>query len=211
MASPKVLQTLIEHFQRFPGIGPRQAQRFVYALLDTEGETVLALAAALRELKDTVLRCQECWRACSPDDSKRTNTNMVCVACKNTVVPCSILVVEKDQDCEAVEKSGAYQGLYHVLGGLIDPLKKSSVVQERIKKLHARVKKFSASGMCEVITAFAANIEGDSTALYIERILEPFIKTGKVAFSRFGRGLSTGSELEYADPQTLRHALENRK
>lgn len=211
MANLRVLQTLVEHFQRFPGIGPRQAQRFVYALLDTENETVLALAAALHELKNTVLRCQECWRACSVDDAKRTTTKVVCAACKNAVVPCSILVVEKDQDCEAVEKSGAYQSLYHVLGGLIDPLKKGGVVQERIKKLHLRVKKFSESGTCEVITAFAANIEGDSTALYIERILEPFIKTSKVTFTRFGRGLSTGSELEYADPQTLRHALENRK
>ena len=205
MAIPKILQILVEHFQRFPGIGPRQARRFAYALLDTETESVRELARALHELKDAVIRCQECWRACL------AASDTVCASCKKAPAPYSVLVAEKDQDCEAVEKSGAYHGLYHVLGGLIDPLKKNSLTEARIKKLYSRAKTFTQSGTCEVIIALAANVEGDSTALYIERVLEPFIKTGKVTFTRLGRGLSTGSELEYADPQTLCHALENRK
>lgn len=121
-----------------------------------------------------------------------------------------IMAVEKETDMENIEKTKQYSGLYHILGNTISPLDSSSPEKLHLKELFNRVKTIAASAKnCEVILATNATAEGDTTALYIRRILEPL--GGKVTITRLGRGLTTGSELEYSDPQTIANALTNRR
>lgn len=198
-----ILQKLTAIFQKLPGIGPRQARRFSYALFDEKNETIEALASLLLKLKNNVKRCSRCFRIFEDGRDKE------CDICRAPGRDKSvILVVEKDIDFENMEKAGIYHGLYHILGGVISPLKSESQKNLRLKELYGRAEK---EDLKEVITAFSANTEGDATSLYIERILEPLIQKKKIKLSRLGRGLSTGAELEYSDRNTLKNALENRK
>lgn len=125
----------------------------------------------------------------------------------------TIAVIEKEQDMQNLEKSGAYKGLYHVLDGIISPLDSSSTKRLHLKELHAHVQKLlEEKDGCEIILATSSTTEGDTTALYIDRILAPLqSRHPKLKISRLGRGLSLGSELEYADEMTLKNALLNRK
>jgi len=204
---PDPINRLMEYFMRLPGIGPRQASRFAYTLLDEDTETLEKFGDTLKDLARTVGRCAECFRSI-----ERTNDNILCQTC-NTDAIATILVVEKDQDYETISKSGHWDGAYHVLGGAISLLNEKSRVTDRIRALFDRLARRvkTASKPIEVVLATSATTEGDATALYIERVLEPFIKAGKVTLTRLGRGISTGTEMEYADPQTLKNALKNRK
>lgn len=189
-------------FERFPGIGPRQARRFVYALLDEHDDIVKELAGTIQELKSNVKRCNECFRAFEASDS-------TCPICRTNAKHSNMLVVEKDVDLENIEKAGIYNGLFHVLGGSISPLNPNSQEKLRLKELYSRIKK--SPEINEVILATSATNEGDATSAYIERILEEFKKQRGLKISRLGRGLSTGSHLEFSDRDTLRNALDNRK
>lgn len=202
---PAPIQKLIEYFMRFPGIGPRQASRFAYTLLDEDEKTINGLQGALKELQEFTARCEECFRSIEKKEGRR-----LCHLCKGDIS--EILIVEKDQDLEAVTKTGAWQGSYHVLGGTISLLNEKSRVTERIAALYERLKKrVSPHKKIEIVLATSATTEGDSTALYIERVLEPFVKSGQLSVSRLARGISSGTEIEYADYQTITHALHNRK
>ncbi|HEY4497593.1 MAG TPA: toprim domain-containing protein [Candidatus Paceibacterota bacterium] len=216
-------------FEKFPGIGPRQANRFIWAMLDFSpdeqkvlGETILALQSRMR-------RCDVCFRVFPVSDSET-----LCSFC----LPSSkrdralLMVVEHDSDLLNVEKSGIYHGLYHVTGGTLDPLQEYSVVRERIKALYERiktlgveeeqsdgntpgVKKFTRNIITnlEIILALSPTKMGEFTAQYIKKVLEPLLsgRTAKLNITRLGRGLATGMELEYADELTLKQALDNRK
>jgi recombination protein RecR len=124
-----------------------------------------------------------------------------------------VAVVEKESDMRNLEHSGAYRGLYHLLGGVISPLDADSPKRLRLRELYDRVEmRLRAGDPCEVILATNPTTEGDTTARYIERILAPLREThASFAVSRLGRGLSLGSELEYADEITLKNAVQNRK
>lgn len=199
----RILQKLTEIFQRLPGIGPRQARRFSYALLEEKDETIEALAGMLLKLKNKVKRCARCFRVF--EDGRGEECDICCVPGRDKS---TLLVIEKDIDLENMEKAGVYQGLYHVLGGVISPLKPESQKNLRLKELYNRAEK---ENLKEIIIAFSANTEGDATAIYIWRILEPLLEKKKIRLTRLGRGLSTGAELEYSDRNTLKNALENRK
>lgn len=125
----------------------------------------------------------------------------------------TIAVMEKESDMQNLEKTSLYQGVYHVLGGVISPLDSDSQKKLHLKEMHGRIKNIlERDGRCEVILATNATAEGDTTALYIEKILAPFKEQyADFKISRLGRGLSLGSELEYADEVTLKNALTNRK
>src|SRR3989344_8758810 len=194
-------------FEKFPGIGPRQANRFIWAMLDFSpdeqkvlGETILALQSRMR-------RCDVCFRVFPVSDSET-----LCSFC----LPSSkrdralLMVVEHDSDLLNVEKSGIYHGLYHVTGGTLDPLQEYSVVRDRIKTLYERLAKTSD---VEIILALSPTKMGEFTAQYIKKVLEPLLsgRTAKLNITRLGRGLATGMELEYADELTLKQALDNRK
>lgn len=205
---PQPIQNLIELFGKLPGIGPRQAARFVFHILKKPG-LAGELALTLATLEDKIGFCAQCFRALEKNESG------LCNFCRDSRRDTTLLaVVEKESDMQNLEKTGSFLGLYHVLGGVISALDPDSPRKLRLRELHARVKKNLASTQkqFEVILATNSTVEGDTTALYIERVLLPLKDTyPHLLVSRLGRGLSLGSELEYADEVTLKNALTNRK
>ncbi len=201
--SSDTIQKLKEHFERFPGIGPRQARRFVYWLLNQDNSFLKNLSVHLLELKQNTKQCPECFRFFNSAE---------CEFCKSAARNGKfLLVVEKDSDLENVEKSKFYSGRYFVLGDII-PFGADIPKTARLKELFNKVAEQSAKqNLKEIILALSATAEGDNTSRYIEKILEPLVKKYSIKISRFGRGLSTGTELEYIDAETLKNALENRK
>ncbi|MBX4199062.1 recombination mediator RecR [Candidatus Parcubacteria bacterium] len=193
------IDTLSEIFSHFPGIGPRQAKRFVYYLLSRRQDSVESLVDAIQNLKRDIRQCSECMRFFP-------GAGNTCNICSDTHRDKSLLMlVPRDADFEAVEKSGGFKGLYFILGGSLPILEKEPEKRIRLSELKARIKRDSGV-IKEVILAMNANAEGENTAEYIK---ETFKGEG-FDFSELGRGLSTGSELEYADPDTLKNALLHR-
>lgn len=188
-------------FTRLPGIGPRQAARITLALLDKPESELAELGQAITELKSRVRLCTECHNI---------SDNGVCAICRdNRRDAKTILVVEKVTDLESVERSGLYHGLYHVLGGAIDPVQNIGPGQIRIRELAGRVERFLEQlGSVELILATNPTSAGEMTAMYVADMFKtlPGVRT-----TRLARGLASGTHLEYADEITLRHALESRK
>jgi len=200
-----ILQKLAESFQKFPGIGPRQARRFVDYLIKEGEREIKNLSEQILELQKTVRQCPECGYHFATDDGEGR-----CKICRHPNRESSLLlVVEKDIDLENIEKSGAYKGRYYILGTTIKDLNEIPEAKKRFETLYNYVKK-SIGEIKEVILATSATGEGETTAVYLERILEP-LKNSGLKISRLGRGLSTGTELEYSDSSTIKNALENRK
>ncbi len=198
-------QKLKEYFERFPGIGPRQAQRFVYWLLKEEPSFVKGLSELLLELKRDAKQCKECFHFYHFGE---------CNFCHNISRDSSkIMVVEKDVDLENIERTKVYDGRYFVLGGVIPfgKLEQKQTKNIRLKELYSRVGQLAGRELKEIILALSATVEGDNTGRYLEKILEPLLKKHLLKITRFGRGLSTGTELEFIDADTLKNALENRK
>jgi recombination protein RecR len=214
--SSNIIQKLKERFERFPGIGPRQAQRFVYWLLNEEEAFIKDLSGLLLELKKDTKQCKQCFRFFSPPcpavgEAKAGQASEKCRLCDDLNRDNSrLLVVKKDADLENIEKTGVYDGRYFVLGDII-PFSQTPSKTIRLKELFGRAEKEAKKGLKEIILAFNAAAEGDNTSRYLEKILEPLAKKYSIKISRFGRGLSTGTELEYIDRDTLKNALENRK
>jgi recombination protein RecR len=198
------INKLAEYFQRFPGIGPRQAKRFVYFLLSQEKSILEDLAKRISELRGSVTQCQSCFRFFDTD-----NYAEVCDICSSPNRDSHVLMlVEKDADLDAIEKSGAYNGRYFVLGGTI-PLLRLQESNLRTKELVALLDK--NQNITEIIIATGAHPEGDMTAQHIRSLLDSNLKKRAFRISELGRGLSTGTELEYSDVDTIKNALENRK
>lgn len=201
-----IIQKLAESFQKFPGIGPRQARRFVDYLIKAGEQEIKNLSDEISELKKTVKQCRECgWHFVADNQEER------CKICRHPGRDHSLLlVVEKDIDLENIEKSGAYKGNYYVLGATIGDFDKNKAeAKKRFENLFNLIKqKFGK--IKEAILATSATTEGEATAVYLERILEP-LKNSGLKISRLGRGLSTGTELEYSDSATIKNALENRR
>lgn len=207
---PQSIQKLIELFSKFPGIGPRQAARFAFFLFRENHGFVEELRAALKELQDRVAICDACFRTMEQEEGMAR----LCSFCRDARRERSqIAVVEKESDMLNMEKTGAYHGLYHVLSGVISPLDNDSPKKIRLRELHERVERILSAGeSCEVILATNSTTEGDTTALYIERVLAPLKdKHPSFKISRLGRGLSLGTELEYIDEVTIKNALTNRR
>lgn len=198
-----ILDKLIELFLKFPGTGPRQAKRFAYFLAGEDEKFRKNLAGLILEIKNEIKQCGSCYRFYQ---SKAEQCN-ICLSLnrdKNL-----LMLVEKDVDLENIERAGVYNGKYFVLGGTIS-LTNSKVNHLRFKELFNKVKKEEPK---EVILALSATVEGENTSRYIEKILEPVRQAqGKpIKTTRLGRGLSTGTELEYSDSETIANALKNRK
>ena len=194
------INRLIESFLKFPGIGPRQAKRFVYFLAGESKAYVDNLAKLILEVKSGMKQCESCYRYF---ESKNIEIDL-CPVCSGASRDSSvIMVVEKDVDLENIERTGNFRGKYFVLGGLLS-LAGNGTAEVRMKQLFDKVQKKKPA---EIILATSATVEGENTNLYIERILEPL----KVKITRLGRGLSTGAELEYSDSDTIENALKNRQ
>jgi recombination protein RecR len=201
---PKPIKDFIDKFSRLPGIGPRQAARLAFWLLNGEKNTQEDLKKALENLDREIKTCQSCYFAIENNDSNK------CHFCDNPARDHkTICVVEKETDLATVEKSGGYKGLYHVLGGLFSALDtvipKNLKIPELINRIE--IKKSRNKKVEEVILALSPTHEGDLTAHYLERLLKPL----KVKITRLGRGLPYGSDVEFADAKTLSGALEGRK
>ena len=195
------IEELARAFGRFPGIGPRQGKRFVYHLLATLPAEREKLAELVKSLGASVHQCPECLRFYN-------GTNViVCNYCTDGKRDDALLMlVEKDQDLAAVERAGTYQGRYFVLGGVLTLSGKGAIREkEFLKTLEKRLK----NNLKEIVLALSATSEGEHTADHVRLLLAPFRDHIKV--STLGRGLATGSELEYSDAETLRAALTNRK
>ena len=197
---------LARHFERFPGIGPRQARRFVYHLLAEDPQSLRALADAIADVQTKVTECAHCFRYFARD-----NGNTLCDICENANRNHELLmVVERDSDITPIEYSNTYDGYYFVLGGTVPLLDPEENIKLRGGALRGITEMRVQSGLTEVILAFSVNPDGENTARYVTTLLkEPEEKHG-LKISTLGRGLSTGSELEYADPETIKNALKNR-
>jgi recombination protein RecR len=194
-------------FAMFPGIGPRQAKRFVYFLLTRNNGFISELSSALSEIKKNISQCNSCYRFFQSD------ANVACQTCRSSNTDqATILIVEKDVDFENVHKSGFYNGRFFILGGLLPILEEEPAKKIRARELVAEVERQAKLGtLKEVIVALSLNPEGENTYQYIKGTLSPIITKYSLSLSTLGRGLSTGSEVEYSDGETLKYAIENRK
>lgn len=197
---------LAESFRRFPGIGPRQAKRFVYYLLHAPNGAITKLVNQISELKKGAKRCPDCGRFYFLEFNNKNNT---CAICSDTTREQNILMlVEKDIDLENVQKSGTFNGQFFVLGSLVKILDKEPVASVSGPELLKRVEKLQPQ---EIIVALSATPEGDNTVEFLKSYLEPILVKNKIKLSVLGRGLSTGVELEYSDSETLKSALKHRE
>lgn len=201
---PDPIQKFIEKFSKLPSVGPRQAARFAFYLLKQGKKEIEEYGRLLLDLSQSIKICPICFYTAL---NSGNNNEDLCDICKdksrNSEMIC---VVEKETDLISLEKTKKYHGLYHILGGQISPLEPESYKQIRIKELLERVKK-SSGRIKEIILATNPTVEGDLTARYLERVLKPF----NLKITRLGRGLPTGGDIEFADPDTLGNALEQRK
>lgn len=195
------IEELSRAFERFPGIGPRQAKRFVYHLLATPQQERARLADLLVNLGADVRQCASCMRFAP------TNRENLCNLCASADRDDAVLmVVEKDQDLAAVERANAYRGRYFVLGGVLTLSGKGQIRERDLVRV---VEERAKAGLSEIVLALSATSEGEHTADRIRDLLSPL--RGSIRLSKLGRGLATGSELEYSDAETLSGALQNRK
>ena len=190
---PKSLEILISEFTNFPGIGKKTAHRLAFHILSSSMEDAAKFASSIVDVKTLVEVCTVCGGISDED---------LCEICKNNKRDHSIIcVVERSEDIFAFERTNSFMGVYHVLGGLLSPLDGIGPEKLNIQTLKIRLE----SGM-EIVLATSASLEGDATALYLQKLFQD----KKVKITRLARGLPVGGELEYTDEATLLRALEGR-
>lgn len=195
MYAPPIAR-LLEELERLPGVGPKSAQRIAYFILRSDEEVAGRLAEALLEVKRSIHFCPQCFDFAEAD---------LCEVCADPERDASLIcVVEEPRDVVAIERTGEFRGLYHVLGGVISPMDGIGPEQLRVRELLDRV---AGGGVTEVIVATNTNVEGETTALYLARMLKPL----GLRVTRIASGLPVGGDLEYADEVTLGRALEARR
>jgi recombination protein RecR len=200
------LDKLISCFEKFPGVGARQAKRFAFHVLTMQESDSADLAKLIADIKGTVVECSSCHRFFATS----YNEKMCSICLSSTRNHNRLLVVERDSDIQAIERAGVYDGLYFVLGGTVPLLNSKENVRLRGSALKATVVTRLPEGLTEIILAFSVNPDGENTARFVESILNELLKETKAKISHLGRGLSTGSELEYADSETIKYAFTNR-
>ncbi|OGC54184.1 recombination protein RecR [candidate division WWE3 bacterium RIFCSPHIGHO2_01_FULL_48_15] len=202
MKIPKAIQNMIEAFERLPGIGPKTAARLTFYLLNVPETERTLLGQAVLELGKKTRICERCFNICEA---------VLCEVCTDdTRDQGTVCVVEDPLDLIAFEKTGKYLGLYHVLGGAISPLEHIGPEDLKIAELITRLKPLAISQqpvVKEIILATNPSLEGEATAMYIKKLIEPL----GVKITRIARGIPTGGDLEYADELTLTKSLEGRQ
>ena len=192
----KSVENLINEFRKLPGIGPKSAKRIVFYLLKLPNSDVTKLSQALIEMKEKVKICKSCYNLTEED---------ICSICKDqSRDKKKICIVEEVSDLIIIEKTGEYRGRYHILGGLLSPIENIGPKEIRIPRLLERIKEDDTE---EVIMALNPTVEGESTAMYLKKILSPLgVKVTKLA-----SGLPVGGDLEYADEVTIGRAISDRR
>lgn len=196
MQSAPALQKLLDELERLPGIGAKSAQRIAYWMMNTDSATVLRLADAIREVKATVHFCTRCFNyaegeLCEICQSGDRDSGVVCV-------------VAEPRDIAAVERTGVFNGVYHVLGGELAPMEGVGPDDLRIAEL---LRRLAAEDVREIILATNPNVEGETTAAYIARLVKPL----GIEVSRLASGMPVGGELDFVDEVTLSRAIEARR
>ena len=190
------LQKLIDELGKLPGVGPKSAQRIAFHLIKLPEQDALSLANAIQEAKQKVRFCEKCFNM---------SDEAICEICSDTQRDSSLVcVVEEPRDIIALERTREYKGLYHVLQGVINPIDGIGPEQLKIRELLERLKGHTLQ---EVILCTNPNIEGEATAMYLAKLIEPL----GIQVSRIASGLPVGGDLEYADELTLGRALEGRR
>ena len=202
------IQKLSNLFAEFPGIGTRQSRRFVYFLLKKNKGYIKELVALIESLEGNISECVRCRRYFM---KRHQEAPLSCLICADMGRDRTLLiVVEKDSDLDAIEKSGTYHGTYFVLGGILPILEKDPESKIRIGGLESLIEKESGD-LKEVILACAVTPESEHTAEFVHGSIQSICDSNYIKVTTLGRGLSTGTELEYSDAETLRYALEGRK
>lgn len=196
MIYPKSIATLIEHFQKFPSVGPKSAQRMAFYMLRMPETEVQKFAQAILDAKRNTKTCDVCFNLSSSSP---------CEICTNPKRDRSIIcVVAETKDLIAIEKTNEFKGLYHVLQGLISPMDGIGADDIRIKELLTRL---TSDEVNEIILALPPSVEGEATSLYLTKLIKPF----GITISRIAFGLPVGADLEYADEITIAKAIEGRR
>lgn len=195
MNATSAIQKLLDELERLPGVGPKSAQRIAYWILNQDKSDALRLAQAIAEVKETVHFCSQCFNYAQDD---------LCDICASARRDHSVIcVVSEPRDIPPIERTGSFSGVYHVLGGALSPLEGIGPEHLHIAELMARL---NDSAITEVILATNPNIEGETTASYLARLIKPL----GVTVSRLASGLPVGGDLEFADEVTLGRAIESR-
>jgi len=195
MKYPSSIQNLIDHFTRLPSVGPKTAERYVFYLLQKNPEELQRLAQLIAELKEKTVVCKSCFAVAE---------NSPCAVCSDNQRDRTVLcVVSNTRDMLSIENTGQFKGVYHILGGVINAIEDVKPEQLNIKQLIRRLKQ---NGVKEVVLALNPTMEGETTAIYLSKLL----KSHGVKVTRLARGLPTGADLEYADEMTISNALKYR-
>ena len=196
MQTAPALQKLLDELERLPGIGVKSAQRIAYWMMNTDSATVLRLAEAITEVKSTVHFCTRCFNYAEGD---------LCEICQSDKRDGGIIcVVAEPRDIAAIERTGAFAGVYHVLGGELAPMDGIGPDELRIADL---LRRLASEDVREIILATNPNVEGETTAAYIARLVKPL----DVTVSRLASGMPVGGELDFVDEVTLSRAIEARR
>jgi len=194
---PKPIQNLIDQFCKLPGIGPKTAERLVFAFLKWTTTDKQEFASAFSQINGSITHCSICHNISEKDP---------CPICTDpTRDKSKICVVAESHDLAAIENTNEFKGLYHVLGGVLEPLHGITPDKLKTDELAAKVQKNKIS---EIILAFNPDMEGEATMIYLKNLLQPF---KKITITRLARGMPVGADLEYTDEITLSNALKNRK
>ncbi|RHO39035.1 recombination protein RecR [Eggerthella sp. AM16-19] len=196
MQSAPAIQKLLDELERLPGVGPKSAQRMAYWILNSDRAMALRLAQAIVEVKDAVHFCSRCFNYAEDD---------LCEICRSTSRNQQLLcVVSEPRDIPPIERTAVYQGLYHVLGGALSPMDGIGPDDLHIAQLMQRL---ATEDVQEVVLATNPNVEGETTAAYLARLIKPL----GIKVTRLASGLPVGGDLEFADEVTLGRALEARR
>ncbi len=202
MKVARPIAALIESFQKLPGVGPKSAQRLTYYLLHVPQSQLDDFAENLENLKKNTKLCSVC---------KNVNETDPCSICSDQTRDHSIvMVVEQPLDVLALERTGKFKGIYHVLHGAINPLENIGPDEIYIEQLLDRISNLE-SGIAEVIIATNPTMEGEATSMYLKRKISELDSGSKIRITRLGMGIPTGADLEYADETTLTQAIEGRR
>jgi recombination protein RecR len=202
------IKQLTAFFAEFPGIGPRQARRFVYYLLRRNPQFLDNISETILQLKDTVQICPSCFQFFQ----KKTNNTMCSICADSSRADSTLLIVSDDRDLEHIEKSGVYHGRYFVLGGIVPILSQNPDEKIRSSELRNVIKKkLGENTLKEIILALSLTPDGENTESYLTELITPLIAGTETKIAHLGRGISTGTEIEYSDTETLKNALDNRK
>ena len=215
---------LIELFSEFPGIGPRQARRFAYFILTRNNSFLDDFVKNIAAAKKSLRVCSSCQRFFTLTNTSGSASKMCSICSDEGRDHTSLMIVARDSDLEAVEKSGVYNGLYFVLGGIVPILEKEPEKRVRLAELKKRVQGLPLDKSTraepgtillnrlvqEIILSMSATPDGEHTAEVVKSFLEKNAPNSKIKITVLGKGLSTGTELEYSDTETLKNALKNR-